>query len=1613
MIFKVSTTGISEQINLYDLGDRELIHPVVDLDLGLEYAEYELMSSQDLRMAIDSGKLIIIEKSGGALTLSEVETVASGISIQQIADKRISGEIPTKFMDLTDVPKYNPKKSYYYAVSSTSGIDWKSDYLEAEVHISSEFNGDSNGSASNPFKTIGDAIAFTSTTYSGTGTAVSIVIHPGIYYLYEQLILDLQEIKTFSGTDSKTVIIKPSTNLIGTNFIDSMYPISMIRFSIDAMNIPEFATTSGSVCIKIMDDSGDGTTIREVKIKGFYTAITSYVESNIWVRQLEIYDSTEAILLENGCLFDSDMLYIDGCRDKHIHVTSGAKAYIGESELSSAYIPGIEGMGTAVYVEDNNSIVELFAGTNIWSCDKNVVVKNGAEVKIDNSILENTTSTVGIIQEEGGLFTIINSRAPLDSLQLSIASPDSCYINAFDSTNNRTVVGQGSQKNQSIITIATGSDTEPSIDYEFDHDGGGFRTLSFNSTTPGDKSAFHVRSINGDTSIGSHPIGDFANNHTADLSAISIKDGIYYGWRIKKEVGDTPELTIKTVDDVVALRSTYSGSVFLNSGVDVNKILDEDDLASNDKNALSTQKSIKTFVENYSYSSTALNSGQLDNRYYTETEINTLSGILNNKMLYVDGSKQLTNNWDAGNYEISAGSFKKGNAILDHAIYGVITGILTGGKLTINNIDPSKVDIEAGTSLYVDINDRTNPITEILSWPTQTHYPEIVSTETKWIGVIRSGPGIGQIISTHKFSQLERRYITVLGRCWNFSNTDVITGVGNYKNGAFNSGKTVQDIAYTLGSRNIFGNVFYPTSSGEMTLSRTSGESFRAGANYDEYNLSPNIYASSTASGINSYVYHIQNSPSVTYSGIDPNYYDFEGLQTPVPSGMWSIQRVYYYPVSNVTLITYGQYVYDNYDTAYSAMPNEVLTLNFDTIEGSILRSYIVIKSGCTDLTDISQAKVFQALSAGAGALGSSGSSEVSDHGALVGLGDDDHYQYILSNGTRDFSDKIKYSSHPIFSDNTDLIDKKYVDDALSSLTTDHGLLAGLGDDDHQQYHNDERGDNRYYTKYQVDTISGSLNNKIFTSLSMPAIQLNRNSSLAVQTSWTNIVYEHIFYENNTEVLQHDSDTFDRILIKENGSYLLSYNISLQPTSATTNIYCRFLKNDLVELPASYSMIRVYTNEIHETNNIVVAELSAEDYITLQVYRSTEGGVNILNTNFNIIKLNGIKGEPGDKGDTGPSGLITISGSAYFDAYDSVGGLLLTTDWQDMPFNIIRKNSGQYTYDSNKELTIPISSTYFITGRVSPNTVSGTAANDCKIRLVKNSGSGYTEVSGTLSYCYNSYSSGYSTNSTACFTILSDFVYNDKIKIQVAKDSGTNSTQTLANASSLSVYIPGGMPGRDGSSGSGSNIIVKDDNIILSGSPHSVLNFTGSGVIASSTISGVANISIPGNISISNEGVDLPNTPHSKINFNGDLVTATDIGNGVADINITTPLFGSSFLWAVDATESSTTSTVPITKLSLPVSINAGTYRIGWYYEWKRSSTNNWYHGDVIIEETSNIISDNYIRTGNALDYNTASGFYVATFSNVSVTISIRFYGSVSSSTSYIKNARLEFWRVS
>lgn len=81
----------------------------------------------------------------------------------------------------------------------------------------------------------------------------------------------------------------------------------------------------------------------------------------------------------------------------------------------------------------------------------------------------------------------------------------------------------------------------------------------------------------------------------------------------------------------------------------------------------------------------------------------------------------------------------------------------------------------------------------------------------------------------------------------------------------------------------------------------------------------------------------------------------------------------------------------------------------------------------------------------------------ITDHGSLGGLGDDDHPQYAGISQSETISGSWSFSSIPSCgvtpSSGSHLANKSYVDSAISgSIISDHGSLSGLSDDDHPQY---------------------------------------------------------------------------------------------------------------------------------------------------------------------------------------------------------------------------------------------------------------------------------------------------------------------------------------------------------------------------------------------------------------------------------------------------------------------------------------------------------------------------------------------------------------------------------
>jgi hypothetical protein len=123
-------------------------------------------------------------------------------------------------------------------------------------------------------------------------------------------------------------------------------------------------------------------------------------------------------------------------------------------------------------------------------------------------------------------------------------------------------------------------------------------------------------------------------------------------------------------------------------------------------------------------------------------------------------------------------------------------------------------------------------------------------------------------------------------------------------------------------------------------------------------------------------------------------------------------------------------------------------------------------------------------------------------------------------------------------------------------------------------------------------------------------------------------------------------------------------------------------------------------------------------------------------------------------------------------------------------------------------------------------------------------------------------------------------------------------------------------------------------------------------------------------------------------------------------------IFGTEFQQVESLADSSTTSTAFQTKLTLTtVSIPAGTYRIGWSYDWRYSTTVANFQARIVENGTVRFLHVQEPQDGAITQRQPASGFLYLILPSGVNTIEIQ-YSSAGGLTATIRNARLELWRV-
>ena len=334
---------------------------------------------------------------------------------------------------------------------------------------------------------------------------------------------------------------------------------------------------------------------------------------------------------------------------------------------------------------------------------------------------------------------------------------------------------------------------------------------------------------------------------------------------------------------------------------------------------------------------------------------------------------------------------------IKHSKWSLCTGIITKGTISINSADHTLLDISAGSSLYVDNSNPNSPVVEVLTWSNTTILPAIAGQGLDtlmlvWVGIARQSPGVGVPVLATQFSETDRRVISVLGRLWSDGVTATISACGNYQSPAWGWSKTFEDFCDAIGGAlNIDGNVWAPYP-GTLKMQKNAGHSFRLDSNSGVTMDSPSWRTDAALVPQTAYRYWAASGDvyrNQLWSTLDPNYWDNAGTRTAVPSGKWTVQRIYYFPGSGSTVLTYGQAVYDTLIETKTAVVSEVVTFTSTATRmfyGAVLRGWVIVKQGCTD-TDPAGGTCYieQASQFLAGGV-SGGGASITDHSLLSNL---------------------------------------------------------------------------------------------------------------------------------------------------------------------------------------------------------------------------------------------------------------------------------------------------------------------------------------------------------------------------------------------------------------------------------------------------------------------------------------------------------------------------------------------------------------------------------------------------------------------------------------------------
>lgn len=315
---------------------------------------------------------------------------------------------------------------------------------------------------------------------------------------------------------------------------------------------------------------------------------------------------------------------------------------------------------------------------------------------------------------------------------------------------------------------------------------------------------------------------------------------------------------------------------------------------------------------------------------------------------------------DAETFRVSVGS--PDMDLPEVASKTMSTGILSGGDISANVSNPAAVDVSAFTGYIVDeVTDPDFPVVTRVRVAAQTvalDGPALARTVTFFLA-----DGTGAIIQQATAPTPEQR------------RTHIVLGLTAQAGGVIFEAQSLPvilaqpanqlaDLMDALGPFSMSGNLVTPNGA-NLSINKSAGQLFSRSFNhYSGLTLTRNPHVNQTPAQTPAQYLYITSTGSMfgtPRSTLDVANYDNAGVITPVGGGAGrsTIQRVWI--GANQLAIQYGQVVYTSLTAAIDAIGQSGHVPNPLLQSGGALLAHIVVTHTATNLSDTTQARIFQA----------------------------------------------------------------------------------------------------------------------------------------------------------------------------------------------------------------------------------------------------------------------------------------------------------------------------------------------------------------------------------------------------------------------------------------------------------------------------------------------------------------------------------------------------------------------------------------------------------------------------------------------------------------------------